>query len=108
MGREGVLGRLLTALVQAVIVRDLNHTRVIIREAADTAGGLALTVRLMIVPAGHCRVILPEGQAEQLVGVSEAAKALHRDEARNLFQLWPQPRGVVEVLILLPGCLARR
>jgi hypothetical protein len=50
-------------------------------------------------PRLHRLLVTPEREGEKLSGLGQAFEPLDRDEAVDLRQHWPQPRGDVEVLI---------
>ena len=58
---------------------------------------------LELAPAAHRFLVAPERQGQDLAGLREALEALDRDEAVDLREQRPQPRGGVEIGVLAIG-----
>ena len=99
MQRQRIGRRLLAPFMHAVVAHHPGHPQPVAGENARAAGGLAAAVHRVGAPAGDRRVILPEGQAEQLAWIAEAPETLDRDEAGDLLQEGLQPGGVVQVFV---------
>src|SRR6185369_4339081 len=80
MNRPAVLGRLLSPRVQAIVARDCGHAQPIVPEDARASRRLGGSMGRVLPPGRNSSLVAPERQRQELVGIGEALKPLHRDE----------------------------
>src|SRR6266705_1791979 len=80
MHRPAVLGRLVAPGVQAVVAHDRGNAQPIVAEDAGASRRLGCAMRCVMAPGRNRGLVAPERQRQELVGIGEALKSLHRDE----------------------------
>src|ERR1700752_818554 len=99
-GRDAVGGSLLATLVHSVVADDGSNPQPIIAKNSVPPCPLGRTVPRECAPAGNRSLVPPDRNRQKLVGIGEALKSLHRNEAIHPLKVFAQPRGQIEIAIL--------
>src|SRR5690348_15781117 len=100
MDRPAVRGCLLALHVQAVVAHDRGNAQPIVAEDAGASRRLGGSMRRALTPASNGLLVAPERQREEIVGIREARKPLHRDEPVHALELALELRGKLQVVAL--------
>src|SRR5262245_46617924 len=103
--RRTRIPRRLPAIVESVISDHLSNPNAVFLENRATARALHLAMLLEIAPLTHRFLVAPEREREDFLRRRQALEALDRQEAVDVGEQRPQPRGGVQIRILL--CVLR-
>src|SRR5690349_9601034 len=93
--------RRLLAIVEPVVPDDLRDANPILLEDRAVSGALHLAMLFEIAPLAHRFLVAPERQRQDFSRRRQALEALARHEAVDVREQRPQPRGCIEIGILL-------
>src|SRR5579871_1236440 len=100
MRNSAILGGLLTCFCHAIVPDDGCDAQTVVLENPSSARRLRSTMTIMAPPRRDGRLIAPERQRQQLVGVGKALKSFDRNESVHVLQVAAQPRGMIQVVSL--------